>query len=172
MQSIAENAGLRRQARRAGEPHIGNQMQQCRRWEATETPKYVPGQKYVCWASISSIPRAWPCHTATCAPAAQPLKLAYFQGCRPRNDPLEKPSPTILALTAEHNGVAEKREGGIRSRQIKRCVYLGGEARQVPSRCHAISMKRTRDVGTAANQFVALPLLLIRWANRPGPLCY
>lgn len=90
---------------------------------STGDPQIPPwARKDVCWASISSIPQAWPCHTATCAPAAQPLKLAYFQGCCLRNDPLGKPSPTILALTAAHNGVAERKEGGIRSRRIKGCT--------------------------------------------------
>lgn len=119
MQSTAENAGLRRQGRRTSlttkcDSAVGG---------STGDPQ-IPSwaKKDVSWASISSIPQAWPCHTATCAPAAQPLKLAYFQGSCLRNHPLGKPSPTILALTAAHNGVAEREEGAIRSRRIKGCT--------------------------------------------------
>lgn len=90
------------------------EMRQCHHWEASETPKYVPlGRNiFAGLASISSIHQAWLCHTAICAPAAQPLKLACFQGCCLRNDPLEMPSSTTPALTAAHIGVAEHDEVG------------------------------------------------------------
>lgn len=32
-----------------------DQMRQCRRWEAPETPKYVPGQKYLRWAAFDQL---------------------------------------------------------------------------------------------------------------------
>ena len=102
MRSTAENAGLRR---RAGEPH----------WQSSATLGSNGDPQIRPWAESPLLgfdqpdpprPEAWPCHTATCAPAAQSLKLADFQVCCLRDDPLEKPRPTILALTAAHNGVA------------------------------------------------------------------